>query len=263
MSTDGEAANPGPLATFATSNITSMETQYNKALRIPADVLGAQEIRLTEASQLLWARELQESHLNCAFGKGLPETSSATSASQGGVAIISRYPVQRINPSDELGWWLWNATRCVHAVVVINSDVLIHVVCVYGYTNAARDPFQRQQNEALLNCVFAYLTGLGEVPVVLLGDLNTGRHASAMLDSALASGLYWDCAQLISELQGEEPELTCFAKKNSPGTRVDYVIANRTMVQPHVMLSWLTLSFRTCTTLRRRRKQLLARRGES
>ena len=131
--TDGEAGNPGPFDA-ASANITAMQTQYTAALRIPAEVLGLQEIRLTGAAQLLWARELEKSGWHVVFGAPMPEDGSAMKAKPGGVAITSRYPIQAVPPVDELSDWLWNSTRFVHAAMpYAGGKQVLHIISIWFY----------------------------------------------------------------------------------------------------------------------------------
>ena len=59
------------------------------------------------------------------------------------------------------------------------SDVPLHVVSFYGFTNAGSDASQRESNEHLLSLLFVYLAELGDETIVILADLNTTRAASA------------------------------------------------------------------------------------
>ena len=232
METDGEASNPGPLHTFCTNNITSLNTQYRNVLQIPADTAGLQEVRLTEPMQILWKRDLKEAGWEAVWGKPLPPHASAESALPGGVGIISRHPLQLVKPSCQLSTWLWDTTRFVHACVLpaYASKQPIHVVCVYGHSKASTDPARKRQNEELLDAVFQYIAQLGNVPVVILGDFNTQPNLSSALNTALTSGQYFDCLALLGEMRQEVPANTCFVRNTSQGSRIDLILSNINMV---------------------------------
>ena len=57
-------------------------------------------------------------------------------------------------------------------VAVPNEDQAVHIMTVYGYSNAVRNGAAMRANEELLAAVLRVSTELGEVPILLLGDLN-------------------------------------------------------------------------------------------
>ena len=224
--TDCEARNPGPFEA-ATANITALQTQHVAALRIPAEALGLPELRLTMAAQALWAIKLEKWGWHVVFGAPMPEDGSAMKAKPGGVGILSRHPIQPVPPVDELSDWLWSSTRFVHAAMPFaGGKHVLHLISVYGFTNAATDAGQKRLNEEFLRNVFLYVSALGQVAVLILGDFNTTREASASLDAALSSGQYWDAAEVVAQVREEEPQNTCFVKDTSVGSRIDLVLCN-------------------------------------
>eukprot|EP00973_Karenia_brevis_P059002 8215316-Karenia_brevis.AAC.1 len=52
---------------------------------------------------------------------------------------------------------------------------------VYGYPNADRDQDAKQMNEQLLAQLFEVAAEMGNVPVVVAGDINVQPHFSASL----------------------------------------------------------------------------------
>eukprot|EP00666_Eupelagonemidae_sp_cell4sb_P009056 gene9056-biopygen33916 len=79
-------------------------------------------------------------------------------------------------------------------------------------------------NEALLQDVFEAAAELGDVPCVILGDLNVEIEKSVTLMAATLSGRWSDVAGDWARARSEEPEATCFVRKTSRGTRIDHML---------------------------------------
>ena len=158
----------------ASTNITSLRTQIESVMRIPADVLGRQEIRLCQAGQVEMAHTLREKGWNVVFGKPLVRPAGSNRVPPGGTAVLARcgLRVQAVPPQGPDANWLWNTSRFCHAVVEFSIG-MVHVISVYGHTNAWSNISQRNKNEELLTVLFRYIASLGDVPILILGDLNT------------------------------------------------------------------------------------------
>ena len=233
--TDGEASNPGPVpprsgidhVVAASTNMTSMKTQLESVLAIPADILGGQEVRLCEAGQVDMSRELHERGWSAVFGKALSRKPGSNRVPPGGVAILARkgMRMQHVPPQCIDGHWLWNTTRFVHAVVEVSTGI-VHVISVYGHTNAWTNVAQRVRNEELLTHLVKYIAALGDVPLLLLGDFNTPPEFSAILSNEIGSGSLVDLAATTALAAGVEAPPTCHAHPTSPGSRIDLAFAN-------------------------------------
>ena len=147
-----------------------MRTRLSAVLELPADLVGAQEVRLDEAGQQEFATHLKDKYRDVVFGNPLQRRFANSKLPTGGVAMIASpsLRLRKIHPNCDMSRWLYGTTRFCHAVCQFEGMVL-HVCSVYGYTNSARDPAQREKNERLLEAVLALL---GDVPILLLGDLN-------------------------------------------------------------------------------------------
>ena len=227
--TDGEASNPGPPEHMvaATTNVTSLRTQIESVMSIPADVLGAQEIRLCESGQVDMARDLFDRGWNVVFGRPMARRPGSNRVAPGGVAVLARRGIrmQAVPPQGAPGIWLWNSSRFVHAVVEFSIG-MVHVISIYGYTNAWTNVSQRERNEEFLAYLFRYIATLGDVPLLLLGDFNTPPEYSAVLTSEIGRGNIFDLASITAQAQGVPAPPTCHAHANSPGSRIDLAFAN-------------------------------------
>ena len=67
----------------------------------------------------------------------------------------------------------------------------------------------------------------GGVPVIIAGDFNADSARSAVLTSVTASGQWTDLAVAAAQVRGSLPDLTCFVSPTSPGSRIDFIFANR------------------------------------
>ena len=173
----------------ATTNVTSLRTQIESVLCIPADVLGCQEIRLCEAAQVHMARELHEKGWNVVFGKPMSRRPGSNRVPPGGVAVLARRGIrmQAVPPEGAEGLWLWNTTRFCHAVVEFSIG-MVHVISVYGHTNAWSKISQRLKNEEFLSYLFRYVAALGDVPLLLLGDF---QHSTRIFSCSHGGAREW------------------------------------------------------------------------
>ena len=238
--TNGEASNPGPHSqpkqpkpdhmVAATTNVTSLRTQIESVTALPADVLGCQEVRLCEASQVDMARVLHDKGWNAVFGKPLVRRPGSNRVPSGGVAILARtgLRMQAVSPVSAEAHWLWNTTRFCHAVVEFSIG-MVHIISVYGHTNAWSNSSQRVRNEELLSNLLRYIATLGDVPVLLLGDFNTSPEYSAALSMEIGSGRMVDLAATTAPATGAEPGPTCHAHTTSAGSRIDLALANHVL----------------------------------
>ena len=74
--------------------------------------------------------------------------------------------------------------------------------------------------------VFAAAEELGNVPRVILGDLNVELSLSMVTSMEISSGRWADAAATWADATGTDVAPTCFARRYSPGTRRDYVVLN-------------------------------------
>ena len=214
----------------ASTNVTSLHTQIESVMRIPADVLGRQEIRLSQAGQVEMAHTLREKGWHVVFGKPLVRPAGSNRVPPGGAAVLARcgLRVQAVPPQGADANWLWNTSRFCHAVVEFSIG-MVHVISVYGHTNAWSNISQRNKNEELLTVLFRYIASLGDVPILILGDFNTPPEFSAVLSTELGQGRIIDLAATYAQAKGTQPQPTCHAHADSSGSRIDLAFANHVL----------------------------------
>ncbi|KAJ9449022.1 hypothetical protein DIPPA_23325 [Diplonema papillatum] len=225
--------NPGPRSlTIATLNPTSLLGYLPAVASIPADVVCCQEVSLLEAK-----RPEAELHLEawkCHWGAeplGRKCRSSGirseTSATNGGVCTLVRKPVPAYSPATLHGMTgaAFADARLLHtAVATGKGSTFVHVLNVYCPSGNGRAECDRR--EALLESVlFAAADSLGDVPIVVIGDLNTDEERSPVLRKALRNG-WTDSAQLHEANTGTPPDPT-FTTTGTMGTRIDRILLNR------------------------------------
>eukprot|EP00973_Karenia_brevis_P081265 11267179-Karenia_brevis.AAC.1 len=147
-----------------------------------AEVIGLQETRLSEQGQLdmtttlqqqgwqsFWGRPQEPQHRAQAF------VPSPWNATHGGVGIVVRsgIPAQPAPLDTPRRQALWNTGRWLHVMVGTgNGRQVLHVMTVYGHTGSSSNAPSMSQNEDLLNEVLTVAAELGNVPVIVLGDIN-------------------------------------------------------------------------------------------
>ena len=236
MRTDGEASNPGPShqatqLVAASANVTSMKTQMENILSIPADILGCSEVRLPEPGQIEIANDLFDKGWNVVFGKALSRKQGSNRIPPGGVAIMAKagLNLNSVPATCPDGQWLWQTTRFCHGVVRVSIGI-VHIISVYGHTNAWNNRAQRDKNEEFLIRLARYIASLGDVPLLLLGDFNTSPDHSAVLPAEIGQGRLFDMAAVFACAQGIDPPNTCHVHQTSAGSRIDLVLANHVLV---------------------------------
>ena len=136
----------------------------------------------------------------------------------GGVAALARkpIPIQAVEPplrpadlilEDEPD--ILGEGRLLHAAVPVGTGrTVLHMLTYYGFSGArAGNAVAKRLNEAGLSQAFRYVAALGNVPVVLGGDLNDNPESSRTLYNALQTGV-WKGAALLEA----DKCLICFIK---------------------------------------------------
>eukprot|EP00660_Eupelagonema_oceanica_P019609 gene19609-biopygen7999 len=224
----GEAKNPGHNRSMSvtTSNVTALRAHVDLVARLAGDVKCLQETRLGKDAQRSMAKDLYQAGWTALWGPPQPLIQPATAdgitsiwnAKQGGVGVLVRRGIPaRLGPVDTVvRRQLWATGRWVHAIVGYGSGgQALHVFSVYGYADSS----MREENEALLHKVFEAAAELGNVPVLITGDVNVPPEESAALRGALQSGRWVDAAATFARAQGEEPPVT--TKPRPKGRRLD------------------------------------------
>ena len=218
-------ASPGVLR-VASANVTSLSTHLCDVADLKADVVALQETRVPDPSKGTLSSYFAAHGWSMHWGKGMPKVKGANGYEQtrpGGVAVMAKEGLvaQVVQPKTKLEKKLHDSTRLVHVVLATsNGKTALHILCVYGHSGME----VRVQRETLLQEALDLAAGLGQVPVLLLGDLNTNPETSAVLSQACRVGGWTDAAVSYAELKQQEVRNTCWASKE--GTRLDICLLN-------------------------------------
>ncbi|KAJ9450047.1 putative RNA-directed DNA polymerase from transposon X-element [Diplonema papillatum] len=163
---------------------------------------------------------------------------SETSARNGGVCTLVQKPVPAFSPTalHQMIGSAYTDARFLHTAVATGTgSTFVHVINLY--CPSGNDRSVVDDREALLERVlFAAADSLGDVPIIVAGDLNTDEARSPTLRKALRNG-WSDAARLQEVSTGQAPDAT-FATCSTPGTRIDRLMMNRVAAQ----------AFSSCTT---------------
>eukprot|EP00973_Karenia_brevis_P079711 11060859-Karenia_brevis.AAC.1 len=80
------------------------------------------------------------------------------------------------------------------------------------------------KNEEFLRAVFEVAAELGNVPIIVFGDVNVPPEQSAILEAAVSTGRWLDEELVQARLTRRHPRPTCFA--SAEGTRIDVAFWN-------------------------------------
>lgn len=253
----GEARVPGHRErglTLLTQNVSALETNFRSVdLVETADVVLLQEVRLA-ARQQVRARQRLLPRWDVQFGAPSARSwqKGRLRVAYGGVAVLARRPHRLVSPAQGLlDSVLAHRGRSVHAMVPYgNGGRMVHVVSIYGHTSAGSCGKAAAHNAVLAEQVLLAASQLGEVPVVIAGDLNQDPDTVPAIILALATGEWYDVAAEWARRSGRPPAAT-FSKSGQwedtrvgPGrSRIDVVLANRTAMaavvdvrqDPHVV----------------------------
>ncbi len=106
------------------------------------------------------------------------------------------------------------AARMQYAVAHMGRSRALHVVQLYGYADGAT---KNEDNEHLVLLALAWLRSLGDVPALIVGDLNLVLRGSGVEPLLSMAGWHDILAQAGP---------TCLPSSGAP-SRIDYVLANR------------------------------------
>eukprot|EP00660_Eupelagonema_oceanica_P019539 gene19539-biopygen13492 len=192
-----------------TANVTCLASMETTVATWEADVIALQEVKLTAAAQSAMTKSMARRGWQALWGPPRPQCGQGVwNAAYGGVGIL----------------------RWAHAVVAYgNGGRALHVFSMYGVTGANNTRHASwRQNEQLLEDALEAAAELGDVPVLILGDLNVRIENSALLQTALASGQWTDIAEEWAIASGTQPEPTYV--RGEVESRIDYALARGPLV---------------------------------
>ncbi|KAJ9435454.1 hypothetical protein DIPPA_12764, partial [Diplonema papillatum] len=116
--------------------------------------------------------------------------------------------------------------RVSHTVVATGTgSTFVHVFNVYCPSGNGRAE-NEEREDMLEKVLFAAADSLGDVPILVMGDLNTEEDRSPVLRKALRNG-WSDAAELHHARTGNTPPPPTFTSARTSGTRIDRILLNR------------------------------------
>ena len=224
----------GPRISIISSNITSLRKNWNLLKQQEATLYCLQETTLNRHGQNAMAREFIQQGFHSLFGKacdfkfsGSQKRISLWNATSGGLCTVSKQflPIQNI-PSTTSPFQIG---RCQHSWVPTGiGNRGFHIFNVYGFVGAGpKNPHAFRLNEQLLTDIFQCAFLLGDVPWIVLGDMQIDTLSSPTLGSLLQGGSIYDLGQLYTNSDWTY-------SRNSRGehikTRIDLALCNQNML---------------------------------
>ena len=161
-----------------------------------------------------------------ATGKELSENF----AEKGGCAAVLRTPQkaqrQQFRGDSEAAEWEKKG-RLMHICIPYGKGKdSIHTFLVWGIPGAWTGGAKEEENEKLLKCVFDLAEGVGPVPRIILGDLNTPPECSATIVEATKAGRWFDTVKWSAAARGQVPGITFDGRDDHEPHRLDSIIAS-------------------------------------
>ena len=229
----GEASNPGPFLKIHIGNVSSMLLHQEYLLKANTDVYCVTESRLTAHGQTearqIWERKGWDK--NCSEPQlprrpNEPGRLNDAMPWRGGLAVAAKRDIPVFSlPLTDARWTEEDKRRCLFTVLAPAAGrEPIHLVTVYGVAGAMDDAEKLRRNEEFLTKIFEATNAYGDVPVCVVGDLNTEPQHSAIISTQLGTGNWVDIAHAKAELNGQVAENTYNGPRRS--SRIDLCLLN-------------------------------------
>ncbi len=229
--------------TIITANVGALKPKAAVVADWQADILLLQETKLTAAAlaevRAIFKRRGKAIHHGTPckpmVRKAAKVASAAKEAAQGGVAAILTGPrTATPSPTTALTQEL-RATARWEEIIVPTTASSIHMAAatIYGVSGAGQNPRNYKENEAILAKAVLRVIEMGDVPYVLMGDVNINPVDSEVLAGAIEAGVLVDIG--LAAQQGAEPHPTYrrsgpfegMKEEDSMTSRIDICLANR------------------------------------
>ncbi|KAJ9452920.1 hypothetical protein DIPPA_26192 [Diplonema papillatum] len=227
--------NPGPGRAemrFATLNVTNLLQYLPAADAVEADLLCCQEVTLLPCKRVQAEEYLRK--WCCHWGLPPPGrlcrnsgSRSTMNAANGGLSTLVLRPIPAYDTMTALSHAaIRSPDRVSHTVVATGAgNTFVHVFNVYCPSGNGRAESEERE-DMLEKILFAAADSLGDVPIMVMGDLNTEEDRSPVLRKALRNG-WSDAAELHHARTGDTPPPPTFTSARTSGTRIDRILLNR------------------------------------
>eukprot|EP01064_Diplonema_japonicum_P022674 TRINITY_DN326_c1_g1_i7.p1 TRINITY_DN326_c1_g1~~TRINITY_DN326_c1_g1_i7.p1 ORF type:complete len:1215 (+),score=217.14 TRINITY_DN326_c1_g1_i7:1591-5235(+) len=226
MSGGAECGIPHDSLTITSLNVGSLANKIEGVLAMGSDITCLQEVKLTSVGQEMMTRHVeQDGRFSPLWGEPRPGIvvdgqESPNKAQRGGVGLMVQKNrptiLQKAASAKEDGRWL-------HAMVNLDGrDTWLHLFVVYCHSGHQNKTKRERLLDKILNEMRSLL---GEVPIMVLGDMNTEVQDSPVLQQAVAND-WVDAAALQALDEDKGPEHTFVRQATNTRTRIDYALLN-------------------------------------
>ena len=192
------------------ANVTSWNASWSGLTSAGADVYCVQEARIpaSEAARNGFRAAARRHGLQLELGDPDPESEQhlLAFAHRTGVGCLRTRCIEGLEPGQ--------ASRMQYAVVHLCNERALHIVQIDGHADGAT---KDEDNEKLVIAAMSWLRSLGDVPSLIVGDLNLVVPSSGVAPLLAMSGWH-------DVLASAGP--TCLPSSGQP-SRIDYVLANK------------------------------------
>ena len=196
----------GPNLTLLSANITSLRKNWVLTQAIDASYYFLQETTLNTHGQSSMRKSLHCQGYDALFCtpsdfkfSGSQTRISLWNARSGGLAAVGRRPLpMKMIKSTSAAY---DASRCMQTWIPTGLGVRgLHVFNAYGHVGAgAKNQHAYALNENLMSSILQEVAVLGDVPALIVGDLQTCPVESATLGHAVQSGQVFDLGALFTD----------------------------------------------------------------
>ncbi len=230
--------------TLITANVAALRPKVEVIAHWNADVLLLQETKVSPATvgtiRSIFRKQGKELHhgLLCKAPERRSRKVAAAckEAARGGVAAVITSPRAAIPVAPTQLVKDLRATGRWEEVLVPASGATTHLgaATIYGVSGASKETRCYRENEAILSKAIRRVIEMGDVPYVLMGDINIDPSESEAVASAVEAGVLIDVG-FASKL-GQDPDLTYrrsgpfqgMTAQDEATSRLDVCLANPT-----------------------------------
>ena len=157
-----------------------------------------------------------------------PASQESSHVGHAGVGVVSLRGAPLSLPSFATARFqsFFDCGRAVRCVLPLGGGRIMHLVVLYGYHGADRDPEQLALTDQLLDTASGELAcGAREQPCLLVGDFNVEPTKIPCLAKGIMAGLWVDLEASWALASGRNPSVTCEQDfESSIGSRLDCLV---------------------------------------
>ena len=225
----GEATNPGPahahssfaLGAFNPSGLNG-KAPYIVSHLTHGDIWAVSETHLCTRSLQMFRTGLhfaESPYKYCVGGHPVPSQSNRMFHSAWrGVAVLSKFPTRPLPVQWPDG--IYESSR-IQITATLVHDSWLTGATIYGEPESSTYPFQKQNNEQLLQCAVNHVCHLSRGPRFVAGDWNVSANSLPAFEALEAAG-FRELQDIALQQWGQQIVHTCKAS-----TRKDYCYISR------------------------------------